>query len=109
MKILTFLLFFLTSFITYANELCPTNKNIAEDMRIPESHYSKENADLALKKLQGIVQGSDKKYEWITVPNALKTIEGYILKRDAISAKGAMQEYHLSAFCTFMESSAWYD
>jgi hypothetical protein len=73
-------------------------------MRIPESHYSKKNAELALGKLEGIINKNDNVYEWVTVPNATKTIEGYILKKDAHKSK-----FHLSQFCTFMESSFWYD
>ena len=109
MKYSVLILFFVCSFSSAAKDLCPINKNIESDMRIPESHYSKENAEQAIKKLHGIISENDKVYEWITVPNAMKTIEGYVLKRDALSAKGAMKEYHVSAFCTFMESSAWYD
>ena len=109
MKVSIIVIFSIISFMTQAKNICPVNKNIAEDMRVPESHYSKANANLALKKLRGVVSGEDKVYEWITVPNAMRTIEGYILKRDALSVKGAMKEYHTSAFCTFMESSFWYD
>jgi len=87
-----------------AHELCPVNKAIEPDMRIPESHYSKKNAQLALNKLKGIITKNDQAYEWMTVPNALQTIEGYILKKDASKA-----EFRLTQFCTFMKSSVWND
>jgi len=88
--------------------MCPVNEKVEADMRISESHFSKENAEAALKNLQGIVSESDKAYEWITVPNSLKIIEGYVLRRDALSSSEAVKEYKISAFCTFMESGAWW-
>ncbi len=78
------------------------------DMRIPESYFTKENAEAALNKINGIVAGKDTAYEWITVPNMQKIIEGYILKRDSKNASGALAELKVSQFCTFMESSAWW-
>lgn len=98
------ILFLVCSFSSAAKDLCPINKSIESDMRIPESHYSKENAEQAIKKLHGIVSENDKVYEWITVPNSVKTIEGYILKKDAHKS-----EFKLVEFCTFMKSSFWYD
>ena len=104
MKYSILILFFVCSFSVVAKDLCPTNENIEPDMRIPESHYSKKNAEQAIKKLHGIVSENDKVYEWMTVPNSIKTIEGYILKKDAHKSK-----LKLSEFCVFMESSFWYD
>jgi len=90
--------------------LCPVNEKIEADMRRPESDYSKENAEWAIKKLQGIVCHKDTQYAWLTVPNAIKTVAGYILKKDAIKSKNSStSDYHLNNFCTFMESSFWYD
>jgi len=104
MKYSILLFTILVSLPLTAHELCPINEEIEPDMRIPESHYSKKNAQLALNKLQGIITKNDQVYEWMTVPNALKTIEGYILKKDASKA-----EFRLNQFCTFMKSSVWYD
>jgi hypothetical protein len=77
-----------------ADDLCPINDKIEPDMRIPEAYFTKEKAEEATSKINGIVAGTDKSYEWVTVPNSLKLIEGYILKRDALNAQGAMREYH---------------
>lgn len=104
MKYSILIILLLYSFSSVANDLCPTNEDIAPDMRIPESHYSKKNAEFALSKLQGIISKNDNVYEWMTVPNAIKTIEGYILKKDAHKS-----EFKLSQFCIFMESSFGYD
>ena len=108
MRILIVSLFLILSPSINADRLCATNEKVESDMRIPESYFSKENAEAALKKLQGIVSDSDKNYEWITIPNSLKIIEGYVLRRDALASTGAAMEYKVSAFCTFMETSAWW-
>ena len=99
---------FLISFSAFSENLCPVNENVEPDMRISEAYFSKTHADAALKKLQGIVDARDKKYEWITVPNALKVIEGYVLRRDALENKDSVSGYHKSAFCDFMGTSAWW-
>jgi hypothetical protein len=91
-----------------AKDLCPINEDIEPDMRMTESHFTKENAEAAANKIKGIISGVDKKYEWFTVPNNLKVIEGFILKRDAINAKGEMQPYHKEQFCEFMKNKAWW-
>jgi hypothetical protein len=91
-----------------AEDLCPINEDIEPDMRMTESHFTKENAEAAANKIKGIISGVDKKYEWFTVPNNLKVIEGFILKRDAMTAKGEMQPYHKEQFCEFMKNKAWW-
>ncbi|MBA6385172.1 hypothetical protein H4J45_18135 [Colwellia sp. BRX10-6] len=104
MKYSIIVIILLIPFSSMAKDLCPTNENIEPDMRIPESHYTQKNAELALNKLQGIISKSDNVYEWMTVPNSMKIIEGYILKKDANKSK-----FNLSQFCTFMKSSVWHD
>jgi hypothetical protein len=91
-----------------AENLCPVNENIAPDMRISETYLTKENAENAAEKIHGIVSGGDADYAWITVPNSLKIIEGYILRRDALNAEGERAQYHRSQFCKFMETQAWW-
>ncbi|WP_445359862.1 hypothetical protein ACJJIL_12650 [Microbulbifer sp. EKSA005] len=93
---------------TWAEDLCLVNENVEPDMRMPESYFTKDRAAEASKKTQGIVTGTDKVYEWITVPNSLKLIEGYVLRRDALNSQGTMREYHVSQFCSFMQSEAWW-
>ena len=63
-----------------------------------------EIAEVSFRK--GIISKNDNvyEYEWMTVLNAMKTIEGYILKKDANKS-----EFNLYQFCIFIESSAWYD
>lgn len=91
-----------------AQDLCPINEDREPDMRITESHFTKDNAEAAANKIKVIVSGLDQKYEWFTVQNNLKVIEGFILKRDAINAKGEMQSYHKAQFCEFMKNKAWW-
>ena len=98
----------MTSFSANAKNICPANEKIEPDMRIPESHFTKKNAKAALNKINGIVEGTDEVYEWFTIPNMQRVIEGYILKRDAENAMEASAEFKKSQFCTFMESSAWW-
>lgn len=92
----------------WTDNLCPVNEDVEPDMRMSESYFTKARAEEASKKIQGVVAGTDKVYEWITVPNALKIIEGYVLRRDALNNQGTMREYHVSQFCLFMESEAWW-
>lgn len=91
-----------------AENVCPINEDIEPDMRMHESHFTRENAEAAANKIQGIISGVDKKYEWFTVPNNLKVIEGFILKRDAMNARGEMQAYHKDQYCEFMKNKAWW-
>jgi len=96
------------SCLSQAENLCPINEEIAEDMRIPESYFTKERAESASKTLSEIVSGKNNNYEWVTVPNLLKLIEGYVLKRDALKDNGATSQYKVSQFCNFMQNSAWW-
>ncbi len=107
-KLLYSVCILIISFSVNAKNICPVNEKIESDMRIPESHFTKENAEAALKKINAIVAGNDEVYEWVTVPNMQRIVEGYILKRDAENATGALAEFEISQFCTFMESSAWW-
>ena len=108
MKILLSIILTLLANTALTDNLCPVNEDVEPDMRMSESFFTKARAEEASKKIQGIVAGTDKVYEWITLPNSLKIIEGYVLKRDAINNQGAMREYHVSQFCSFMESKGWW-
>ena len=110
MKYILAIILFSLSFSAYAEEtLCPINNDIPNDMRIKESDLTKESAENALKVLNAIISGENKSYIWITVPNAMKTIEGYILKRDALANRSGIPEYDTSSFCGFMKKGYWYD
>lgn len=111
LKVRHFLLIILVLFssLAGAKDLCPTNKKIPEDMRLPESHYNKKNASEAIEFLSGIVNLDKSAGEWVNVPNALKTIDGYIRKQECIKSGGAVGSWKCSEFCLFMESSFIYD
>ncbi len=91
-----------------AENLCAVNTEVEEYLRIQESFFTKENSENALNNLQLIVANPDAKYEWITVPNNLKIIEGYVLRRDAIRFQDQEPGIALAEFCTFMEKQAWW-
>ncbi len=91
-----------------AEPMCPVNENIAEDMRIPEVEFNKENAEAALARLAAVVRGERKPHDWTEVPNALKIIEGYILRKYALEEMSAAHEFHREQFCLFMRERAWW-
>ena len=105
--LLTFCALF--SSVAIAKDICPTNTDIPDDMRLPESHYSKENASTAVDFLSGVVKQDKSSGEWVSVPNALKTIDGYIRKKECIEHGTAVGGWKCSEFCSFMKSSFIYD
>jgi len=102
------ILILIASTTARANDLCPVNESRPADIRIPESYFTEENAQNALKELDSIVSGASKSYEWITVPNLQRIIEGYVLRRDALEGIKFNVPSKLDAFCIFMEHSAWW-
>jgi hypothetical protein len=88
--------------------ICPVNEEIAEDMRIPETEFTKERAGSASELLVGIIDGSITTYETFNLYNAQKLVTGYILKKNALDAKSADKEFKIREFCSFMEKSAWW-
>ncbi|MCV6627347.1 MAG: hypothetical protein OIF38_14705 [Cellvibrionaceae bacterium] len=109
MKKLLLTFFILCSSIVAAKDICPTNTDIPDDMRLPESHYSKENASIAIDFLSGVVKKDKSPGEWVNVPNALKTIDGYIRKKECIEHGKTIGGWKCSEFCSFMKSSFVYD
>jgi len=104
--ILMFSIFMVSA--SFGETLCPVNKNIAEDMRIPEEHFSKANAESALKLISEIVNDEKKPSDWTVVPNSMKIVEGYILRRAALNDESGVPEFDKSQFCLFMEKNAWW-
>ena len=94
----------------YAENLCPVNEEIAEDMRIEESYFTKERAVNSASYLKDVVEGNAN-YEWFSVPNSMKIINGYFLKYDYLNEKNqCLKENKLSLFYKFMKNEArWYD
>lgn len=92
-----------------AKDICPKNTDIPDDMWLPESHYSKENASTSIDFLNGVVKLDKPAGEWINIPNALKTIDGYIRKKECLSNSEHPKGWKCSEFCLFMESSFIYD
>ena len=109
MKFIFLLVFVLMASIASAKNICPVNTKIPEDVRLTEAHYSKKNASKAIDFLNGVVKQDKSAGEWINVPNALKTIDGYIRKRECIEHGDAIGGWKCSEFCSFMESSFVYD
>jgi hypothetical protein len=93
-------------FSTNAKQLCPINKNVAEDMRISETDFTKEKADASVKYLSEIVKSSDTLFEWFSIPNATKFIHGYALRRKAIMPNAS--KYSIEQFCRFYAQEGWY-
>lgn len=91
-----------------ADPICPVNEAIEEDMRIPESYFNQDNAEDALARLEAIIRDGARTKNWTEIPNALKIIEGFILRRNAMEATGSLIDYHESQFCSFMSESAWW-
>ena len=96
--------------LSFAQNICPINTKIADDMYVPESHYNKENAASSIDLLTGVIKEDKSAGEWGNVPNALKTINGYIRKKECIdSGDLSPTSWKCSEFCLFMESSFVYD
>ena len=109
MKKFVFMLLLLP-YISNAKNICPVNSDIPDDMRLEESHYSKKNAEISVNFLNGIIKENKSTGEWIDVPNALKTIDGYIRRKQCLeSGNLSPTSYKCSEFCLFMKSSFRYD
>ena len=102
--ILAFLV--LISVSANAKKLCPVNDKIAEDMRIEEAEFNKENAEKALEYLSKIVKDPKTPFEWFSVPNATKFIHGYALRRIALSPDAS--KHSINLFCEFYANEGWY-
>jgi hypothetical protein len=61
---------FVAPSLSLAHNICPVNTKIADDMYVPESYYSKENAVISIDLLSGIIKEDQSSGEWINVPNA---------------------------------------
>ena len=109
MKKTIFLLVFLIIQPVNAENLCPINHDIPEEMRILESDLTQDAAEKALIKLSRIISNPQEPKIWITVPNLNRTIEGYILKRDALAKLSINPKANISNFCIFMEKAFWFD
>lgn len=57
-----------------AQNLCPINDKIAEDMQIAESEFNQENAEKSLQYLSSILNDPETPFAWFSIPNALKFI-----------------------------------
>lgn len=87
-----------------AQNLCDNSKNhIDKQMRIPESEFTRANADQSAAFLKKIKIGDIKNYEWFEPGNARKFITGYNLKAYALNNKNALTDY-----CHFITNAAFY-
>jgi len=93
-------------FSANATNLCPVNDQIAEDMRINEQDFNKENAEKSVEYLSRIVNAPKTPFEWFSIPNATKFINGYALRRNAVLPKAS--KFHIDEFCRFYASEGWY-
>ena len=105
MRNIIFISLFASS-VAQAENLCPINENREAEFRIEEGYFTAENARNAVQELNDIVSGAQTEYEWFSVPNLLKVIQGYVLRRDAL--KNDASENYKSEFCSFMKTSAWW-
>ena len=105
MPLAFFLLSFYSSAIS-AQNLCPLNDNVAEDMRIEESEFNKHNAEQAALYLLRIVQDENTPHEWFSIPNATKFIRGYALRRKAVLVDAP--SLTIDQFCQFYAEEGWY-
>ncbi len=96
----------LISFNSWAQQLCPVNDKIEEDMRIAEADFSKEKAEASAKYLSRIVESSETPFEWFSIPNATKFIHGYALRRRALDPNAS--KYTIDQFCEFYAAEGWY-
>ena len=96
----------LFSLTTNAKQLCPINKDIAQDMRINEAAFTKEKAEASIKYLAEIVKSSNTPFEWFSIPNSTKFIHGYALRRKALLPDAS--KYSIEQFCKFYAQEGWY-
>ena len=109
MRIYITILLLISAYSVSADNICPINSEIPDDVRIKESQLTKENAEKSIKLLEDIVSGENKKYSWVTIPNSFKTIEGYVLKRDTLKNSSGVPDFDKTAFCNYMKKGYWYD
>ncbi|MEI8666832.1 hypothetical protein P4S81_21460 [Pseudoalteromonas sp. B28] len=96
----------LFGFTVNANQLCPINVDIAEDMRINEADFTKEKAEASVKYLAEIVKNDSTPFEWFSIPNAIKFIHGYALRRKALLPDTS--KHSIEQFCKFYAQEGWY-
>ena len=107
MKIFTYALLALASTAHATENLCPINEQIEPEFRVLEHQLNEESALRAMDYLQLVVQGKEHPGEWLTLPNNLKLIEGYVLRREALKTKS---ERDISDFCLWLEQNGfWYE
>ena len=97
-KQLAFLAVLLCTTANADESICPVNTEIPESIRINESDLTKEKAEAALKILGSIVSGEDSNHLPNAIPNAAKTIQGYVLKRNALENRSRIPGFDVSTF-----------
>lgn len=105
-QVIILALLFSISILASEKNICPINEEIAEDMRISESEFTQDKAEISSKFLAGVVDGSITSYNTFAVYNAQTLLTGYILRKRALKAK-VTEDFRIREFCTFMEQSAW--
>lgn len=107
MKTLFFILLLITyPGISFAENLCDSwDRKIEDDMQMPESLFSKNNADEAKIALEGLDKNSSDILVQFGVENLARTIKGYALREKALNSKS---ETDVNAFCTFFINEAFY-
>ncbi|MDP0590084.1 MAG: hypothetical protein QS748_13225 [Candidatus Endonucleobacter bathymodioli] len=104
------LLFFISIFtLANAKNICPISTDIPEYIRSAESFYNKENAESAIEFLSTIVKHNISSGGWVEVPNALKTIDGFIQKKQCLNSNGYPDSQDCFSFCKFLELSYPHD
>ena len=106
MKTFVSLILLLISFTTQSKEYCSEYKSkIESDHQRKESYFTKNNADLALNRLNQAVIGKIK-LDWYEYPNLSVSIEGYLLKANLLENDS---EHNIEKFCTFVITTAFVD
>ena len=108
MRVILVVAALLVSNAVHAENICDSSEFVIEpDHQMPESTFSQENAKKASNKLTAFVSGAEKPGNWTVVPNYLKIVEGYLLKKDALEKEGVMKELAVADFCLFMKKKAF--
>ena len=106
-RTLTFALLATLSSANATEILCPINEKIEPEFRVMENQLTEKSALRAMEYLQSVVQGKEHPGEWLTLPNNLKLVEGYVLRREALSS-GSKSD--ISNFCFWLDQNGfWYD
>ncbi len=100
----------LTSSAAESAEYCSHLTREPDDLAIPESAFSKEEALSAAKFLQSIIDGTNVTYEWFEPPNALRLVEGHLFYRQIELAhrNGKDVKGAIDSFCQFLEKKGYY-